>query len=179
MAVYLVSAVVVDDAARAARRRSSPAAPAEHRALAYLAHGSPLADGASGAALNPLFGDRFGDLYDLSTVAHPLPRRRQRDAWACSNLLPHYLNRLGMEVSWAGKVGVILHVLNVIVLLVTVVFRASPSSQQWAYATSVLVLLAGAALAAAIDVGRTAPRGRQPHVAARAVSPAPARSSWR
>ena len=25
------------------------------------------------------------------------------------NLLPHYLNRLGMEVSWAGKAGVILH----------------------------------------------------------------------
>ena len=73
------------------------------------------------------------------------------------NLLPHYLNRLGMEVSWAGKIGVILHVLNLIVLLVTVVFRASPSSQQWAYATSVLVLIAGAALAAALDRARRTP----------------------
>jgi hypothetical protein len=40
-------------------------------------------------------------------------------------------------------------VLNMIVLLITVVFRASPSAQQWAYATSVLALLAGASLAAA------------------------------
>ena len=59
-----------------------------------------------------------------------------------------------MEVSWAGRVGAILHVLNVIVLLITVVFRASPSSQQWAYAASVLVLLAGGALAAAKDFSR-------------------------
>jgi hypothetical protein len=51
---------------------------------------------------------------------------------------------------------VILHVLNVVVLFVTVVFHASPTSQQWAYATSVLVLLAGAALAAAKDLGRSA-----------------------
>ena len=56
------------------------------------------------------------------------------------NLLPHYVHRLGMEVGWAGKVGAILHLLNAIILIVTVVFRASPSSQQWAYATSVLVL---------------------------------------
>ena len=75
------------------------------------------------------------------------------------NLLPHYLNRLGMDVRWAGNVAVILHVLNVIVLLVTVVFRASPSSQQWAYATSVLMLLAGAALAASKDLGRLSERG--------------------
>ena len=46
-----------------------------------------------------------------------------------------------------------MHLLNVIILLITVVFRASPSLQQWAYATSVLVLLAGAALA---DVERPA-----------------------
>jgi hypothetical protein len=63
-----------------------------------------------------------------------------------------------MEVSWAGKIGIILHVLNVIVLLITVVFRASPSSQQWAYATSVLVLLSGAALAAVKDLAQPAMR---------------------
>ena len=148
MAVYLVSAVVVTTLL-VPRRRSSPAAPPQHRRSPTWPTARRWPTAPAARALNPLFGDRFGDLYDLSTVAHPLPRRRQRDAWACSNLLPHYLNRLGMEVSWAGKVGVILHVLNVIVLLVTVVFRASPSSQQWAYATSVLVLLAGAALAAA------------------------------
>jgi hypothetical protein len=64
-----------------------------------------------------------------------------------------------MDISWAGKVGVILHVLNVVVLLVTVVFRASPSSQQWAYATSVLVLLSGAGLAALLDLSKAMNRG--------------------
>jgi hypothetical protein len=42
--------------------------------------------------------------------------------------------------------------LNAITLLVTVVFRASLSSQQWAYATSVLVLVSGASLAAVWDL---------------------------
>ena len=62
-------------------------------------------------------------------------------------------------MSWAGKVGTILHVLNAIILLVTVVFKASPSAQQWAYATSVMVLLAGASLAATKDLGHLAHRG--------------------
>ena len=76
-------------------------------------------------------------------------------------MLPHYLNRLGMDMSWAGRFGIILLVLNVTILVVTVVFQASPSSQQWAYATSVLVLLSGAALAAAKDLGQFATRGFQ------------------
>ena len=105
---------------------SCPAARPTHRALAYLAHGSPLADGASGAAVNPLFGDGFGDLFDLSS-AFILCLAGVSVTMGLQNLLPHYLNRLGMEVSWAGKAGVIMHVLNVIILLVTVVFRASPS----------------------------------------------------
>jgi hypothetical protein len=39
-----------------------------------------------------------------------------------------------------------------VVLVVTLVFRASVSAQQWAYATSVLVLLTSAALAVMIDL---------------------------
>jgi hypothetical protein len=127
--------------------------------LAYIAHGLPLAHGATGE-VSRLFGTRFGDVYDAST-ALVLCLAGASVSMGLRNLLPHYLNRLGMEVSWAGKVGVILHVLNLIVLAVTVVFRASPSSQQWAYATSVLVLMAGAALAAAMD------RARRPPLAAR------------
>jgi hypothetical protein len=103
--------------------------------------------------LNPLFGHRFGDLFDLSS-ALILCLAGATVTMSLQSLLPHYLNRLGMEVSWAGRVGVILLVLNVIVVLITVVFQASPSSQQWAYATSVLVLLAGAALAAAKDLAQ-------------------------
>ena len=108
--------------------------------------------------VNPLFGENFGDLYDLSS-AFILCLAGVSVTLGLQNLLPHYLNRLGMDVHWAGKSGVIMHVLNVIILLITVVFRASPSLQQWAYATSVLVLLTGAALAMAKDLRLNAPPG--------------------
>ena len=156
MAVYLVSAVFVTTLL-VPHAAVLPDGAAEHRALAYLAHGSPLVDDASGGALNPFFGHRFGDLFDLSS-AIILCLAGATVTLGLQSLLPHYLNRLGMEVSWAGRVGVILLVLNVIVVLVTVVFQASPSSQQWAYATSVLVLLFGAALAAAKDLAQPAMR---------------------
>jgi hypothetical protein len=157
MAVYLVSAVAVTTLL-VPRAELAHGGAAEHRALAYLAHGSPLADGQSAAAVSSFFGQRFGDVYDLST-ALILCLAGASVTMGLQSLLPHYLRRLGMEVSWAGKVGVILHLLNAVVLLVTVVFRASPSSQQWAYATSVLVLLAGAAVAAAKDLARLAKGG--------------------
>ena len=57
-----------------------------------------------------------------------------------------------MQLRWAAKVGVILHLFNVIILLVTFVFRASVSNQQEAYAASVLVLLTAAAVAAYLDI---------------------------
>jgi hypothetical protein len=151
MAVYLVSAVAVTTLLIPAAKLT-PGGAAEHRALAYLAHGGSIDEG--GAPVHPLFGEPFGDLYDFSTIV-VLCLAGATVTMGLRNLLPHYLNRLGMEVSWAGKVGVILHALNAVVLLVTVVFRASPSSQQWAYATSVLVLLTGAAAAATIDVVRS------------------------
>jgi hypothetical protein len=156
MAVYLVSAVLVTTLL-APHGELGPGGAAEHRALAYLAHGSTLAGGQSGAELCPLFGHHFGDLFDLSSVLI-LCLAGASVTLGLQNLLPHYLHRLGMEVNWAGRVGVILHVLNFIVLVVTVVFRASPSSQQWAYATSVLMLLAGATLAATVDLARTTKR---------------------
>jgi hypothetical protein len=126
--------------------------------LSYLAHGGSAADLDPGPPISPFFGDQFGDFYDISSVVI-LCLAGATVTMGLRNLLPHYLHRLGMDVSWAGRVGVILHVLNLVVLLVTVVFRASPSSQQWAYATSVLVLLAGAALAALVDLRKTRARG--------------------
>jgi hypothetical protein len=156
MSVYLLSAVVVTTLLVPHAELMLDGA-AEHRALAYLAHGLPLADHADGTALNPMFGHRFGDLFDLSSVLI-LCLAGASVTMGLQSLLPHYLNRFGMEVSWAGKVGVILHVLNAIVLLVTVVFRANLASQQWAYATSVMVLLAGAALAATKDLLRPTQR---------------------
>lgn len=157
MAVYLLGAVFVTTLLVPHGELCSGGA-AEHRALAYIAHGSPLVDAMNGSELNRLFGHDFGDVFDLST-AIVLCLAGASVTLGLQNMLPHYLNRLGMEVSWAGKVGAILLVLNAIVLLVTVVFQASPSSQQWAYATSVLVLLAGAALAAAKDLRNLETRG--------------------
>ena len=167
MAVYLVSAVVVTTLL-VPQRELLPGGAAAHRALAYLAHGSPLADGAAAPASTHSLATVFGDLYDLSS-AFILCLAGVSVTMGLQNLLPHYLNRLGMDVSWAGKSGVIMHLLNVIILLVTVVFRASPSLQQWAYATSVLVLLAGAALAMSKDLRRNAKPRRQTHLVDRSL----------
>ena len=150
MAVYLVSAVTITTLL-VPPAALMPGGSAEHRALAYVAHGSTLVGEATASDVNPLFGHKFGDLFDLST-ALVLCLAGASVTMGLQNLLPHYLSRLGMEISWAGRVGVIMHLLNAIVLLITVVFRASPSSQQWAYTTSVLVLLAGGALATAKDL---------------------------
>ncbi len=110
-----------------------------------------MTSGISASEVHPWLSDHFGDVYDLSTVAI-LCWPEASVMMGLRGLVPHYLHRLGMELSWAGRVSVILHVLNAVILLVTVVFHASLSAQQWAYATSVLVLLGGAALAATWDV---------------------------
>jgi hypothetical protein len=126
---------------------------AAHRALAYLAHGGELEGGQPGDAVNPVFGAWFGTLYDLSTVLILLLAGASATV-SLRDVVPHYLARFGMQLQWAYQVGVILHLFNLIILLVTLVFKASVSSQQWAYASSVLVLLTSASLAAVLDVRR-------------------------
>jgi len=129
---------------------------AEDRALAWLAHGGALADGQPGSRVNGSFGSVFGGLYDAITIVI-LSLAGASVVISLREMLPHYLHRLGMAITWAGQTGAIMHVLNGIILIVTLVFHASLAAQQWAYATSVLVLLAGAAVAAAVDVsGRIA-----------------------
>ncbi|MCC7083439.1 MAG: hypothetical protein IT427_00350 [Pirellulales bacterium] len=150
MAVYLMGAVIVTTLA-VPNSEFGPNGAAEHRALAYLAHGSPLSANLDDPIKLPLVGEWFGDLYDFSTVCI-LCLAGASVTLGLRNLLPHYLHRLGMEISWAGNVGVVVHVLNAVVLVITVVFHASPAAQQWAYATSVLMLLAGAGFAAAKDL---------------------------
>jgi len=152
MGVYVVSSVLVTTLL-VPHEAINGEGPARHRALAYLAHGGTLATGEDGsAALGLPFGEQFGNLYDASSVIILCLAGASVMA-GLRRLLPHYLHRLGMELSWAGRVGVMTHLLNAVILLITVVFRASLSSQQWAYATSVLVLMTGASLAATIDVG--------------------------
>jgi hypothetical protein len=149
MAIYLITAVAVTTIL-VPHAELMPGGSACHRALAYIAHGSPLAGEATGH-VHPIFGHYFGDLYDLA-AALVLCLAGVSVTMGLQYLLPHYLNRLGMDGHWAGQSGVIMHVLNFVILLVIVVFHASPSLQQWAYATSVLVLLTGAAVAATKDL---------------------------
>jgi hypothetical protein len=146
MAVYLVSAVTVTTLL-IPHDELLPGGNAAHRALAYLAHGSPLATGGD-AAISSIFGETFGDIFDLAS-AFILCLAGVSVTMGLQNLVPHYLHRLGMDGHWAGKSGIIMHVLNVIIIAITVVFHASVSLQQLAYSTSVLVLLTAASLAAA------------------------------
>ncbi len=125
--------------------------PARDRALAYIAHGGTLVGGLEGRELNPWFGPEFGTLYDLSTVLI-LCLAGASVTISLRDLVPGYLARYGMQMHWAQRIGVILHLFNLLMLVVIVYFRASVADQQWAYAASVLVLLLSAALAAVIDL---------------------------
>ena len=117
---------------------------ADHRALAWLAHGG-------NGSVSPLFGAVFGTCYDLSAVMI-LFLAGASATLSLRDLVPRYLARYGMQLRWAARVGVILHLFNLVILLVTLVFRASVTSQQGAYAASVLVLLTAASVAAYLDV---------------------------
>jgi hypothetical protein len=124
----------------------------EHRALSYLAHGGQLADKALGVNVNSMFGPFFGSIYDLSTVMI-LCLAGAGATISMRDIVPDFLSRFGMQLSWAHRIGVITHLFNGVILLVTVAFKASVTAQLWAYATSVLALLFGASLAALLDVG--------------------------
>jgi hypothetical protein len=140
---------------------------AMHRALAYLAHGEKLTadqiarlpDAEKAIAqvrsedVSPLFGPAFGTLYDISTILI-LCLAGASVAISLKQLVPQYLAKFGMQLQWAEKVGAILHLFNITILLVTIVFQASVAAQQWAYAASVLVLLMSASLAAFLEVRR-------------------------
>jgi hypothetical protein len=122
-----------------------------HRSLAYLAHGGSLANNAASEEVSPLFGDAFGTLYDFSTVLI-LCLAGASATIGMKDLVPEFLGRFGMQMVWAHKIGVITHLFNVVILVVTIWFKASVSDQLWAYAASVLALLFGASLAATLDV---------------------------
>ncbi len=123
---------------------------ARDRALAYLAHGGPLADGTSGPALNPWFGLGFGLVYDLATVSI-LVLAGISIVTSLQYLIRQYLYRYGIELRWANKGEFLLKVMAVMSAVVVVLFDASVNEQRGAYATSVVVLLASAAGAVAIE----------------------------
>jgi hypothetical protein len=122
-----------------------------HRALAYLAHGEALQGNIPPGDVVPVAGKAFGTLYDISTVLI-LCLAGASATISFKDIVPDFLARFGMQLVWAHKVGVIMHLFNLVILLVTVVFAASVEKQQWAYAASVLALLFSASLAAMLDV---------------------------
>jgi hypothetical protein len=124
---------------------------ASDRALSYLAHGGPVKSGASEETINPVFGPAFGTAYDVVTIL-VLCLAGVSVTLGMRDLLPHYLARYGMQLEWARKLGVITHLFNLAIILVTLIFHASVQRQQWAYGTSVMVLLTAAALAATLEV---------------------------
>lgn len=122
---------------------------AYERALAYLAHGE------SEVALNPLFGNLFGTIYDISTIVI-LGFAGASAMAGLLNLVPQYLPRYGMAPEWARAVRPLVFLFTVINLTVTWIFNADVSAQGGAYATGVLVLMSSACLATVIDKWRAA-----------------------
>jgi hypothetical protein len=116
---------------------------AANRALAFIAHGE------TAVSINPMFGEVFGTIYDISTVAI-LWFAGASAMSALLNLVPRYLPRYGMAPRWAEAVRVLVVVFTGINLLVTWIFDASVESQAGAYATGVLVLICNDCLAVTI-----------------------------
>jgi hypothetical protein len=124
---------------------------AKYRALAYLAHGGAMADGAPASALNPVMGLGFGTIYDASTVAI-LALAGLSFAMTLASWIPPYLARLGMEFHWSVKLGGLVWLFLGLKFALTAYFGADVDAHRAAYLTGVLAVFAFAALAACVDV---------------------------
>ena len=146
MSVFLLSSSLVTATLIPADALFKPG-PAADRALAYLAH----AEGPH--AINPIFGETFGTIYDLSTVII-LSFAGMSAMAGLLNLVPQYLPRYGMAPEWSRAVRPLVILFTSINLFITWIFDADVEAQGGAYATGVLVLITSACVATVIDYYR-------------------------
>ncbi len=126
---------------------------ASNRALAYFAHGGPLAGLSEGQTIAPFVGLEFGTLYDLSTIAI-LCLAGVSVTLCLVEFVPPYLHRLGMEFEWVHKLGALIYVFTGLKIAITFYYHANVDEQRGAYTTSVLVIFTASALAVCLDLWR-------------------------